>query len=61
MAYYDWVPQVTQGESSKLGLVLCLHVLTGSGCFFDELAAGLSEAGCRVVYPDMEGRARADG
>ena len=55
MAYTDWAPQ---GEA-RPGLILCLHGLTGNGRFFDEPARALSEAGYRVVCPDMVGRGKS--
>ncbi|MDP7456441.1 MAG: alpha/beta hydrolase [Alphaproteobacteria bacterium] len=55
MVYYDWASR----GNTKLGLVLCLHGLTGNGRFFDKLADALSDAGYRVVCPDMVGRGKS--
>jgi len=55
MVYYD---RASRGNT-ELGLVLCLHGLTGNGRFFDKLADALSDAGYRVVCPDMVGRGKS--
>ena len=55
MVYYDWASR----GNTKLGLVLCLHGLTGNGRFFDKLADVLSDARCRVVCPDIVGRGKS--
>ncbi|MDF1750284.1 MAG: alpha/beta hydrolase [Alphaproteobacteria bacterium] len=54
MVYSDW------GSQKAPSTIVCVHGLTRNGRDFDRLAAALTEAGYRVLAPDIVGRGRSD-